>query len=168
MIWLLYILLLLITLCGWFLVLLLLPGLFLMTAAAAGYAAVTRGHFIGWRMLLFLLILTLIAELMEGYVGKFALHRAGGGRGAAYGAAVGGAAGGIFLTFIPVPIIGTIFGVCLGAFLGAAAMELLGGSGHRHSLGVGMGAVHARIGGIVVKLAIGFLLLVLIAVFAWP
>jgi uncharacterized protein YqgC (DUF456 family) len=168
MIWLLYILLLLVAAGGWLLVLFLMPGLFLMTGAAAAYALVTHGHFIGWRILLVLLGLTVAAEILEGVIGGYAIRRAGGGRGAGTGAFVGAILGGIFLSLIPIPIIGTILGVCLGAFLGAAAMEFLRGSGHRQSLGVGIGAVHGRLGGLFLKLVIGFVLWVMIAICAWP
>jgi uncharacterized protein YqgC (DUF456 family) len=168
MIWLLYILLLLTVAGGWFLVLLLMPGLFLMTAAASAYALLTRGRFVGWHVLLALLILTIAAELLEGWVGSFAIRRAGGGKGSGLAAFIGAIVGGIFLTIIPIPIISTIFGVCVGAFVGAALSELLRGQGHRHSLGVGIGAVHGRLGGIALKLLIGFVLMVMIAICAWP
>jgi uncharacterized protein YqgC (DUF456 family) len=155
MTWMLYLILLLTAVVGWFLLLLLMPGLFLMTAASAAYALLTRGHYISWRALLVLLALSLAAELIELFLGKAVIRRAGGGSAALTGATIGGIAGGIFLTFIPIPILGTLVGVCLGTFIGAFAVELIGGTTHGGSIGVGLGAVKGRLGGIVAKLAIG-------------
>jgi uncharacterized protein YqgC (DUF456 family) len=168
MIWLLYILLLLTCLTGLLLVLLMLPGLFLMAAASGVYTLLTRAHYLGIRTLLMILLLAVIAELLEMSLGGLVTRRAGGSAGAITGATIGGIAGGIFLTFIPIPIIGTIVGICLGTFLGAAGVELLAGRAKTHSIGVGVAAVKGRIGGVIAKLMIGTAMLLLILWAAWP
>jgi hypothetical protein len=144
------------------------PGLWLMTLASLLYALLTRGRFLGARTLLFVFTLTLAAELAELLLGRTAIGRAGGGRSAGIGAAVGGTAGGIFLTFIPIPIISTIVGICLGTFLGAAVGEFYGSRRPAVALGVGWGAAKARVWALMAKLIFGGAIFVIIAWMAWP
>jgi uncharacterized protein len=157
LIWLYYILLLVMVLAGLALVIFTLPGLWLITAAAAGYAILTRHRdLMGPGTLIALFVIALVAELLEIALTGAAAKKAGGGRGAMIGGVVGGLAGGIFLTFlIPIPILGTIFGICLGSFVGAGGFELVAGGEASHSLKVGVGAAKGRFMGIVSKLAFG-------------
>jgi uncharacterized protein len=168
MIWLLYILLLVSCLIGLLLVLVMLPGLFLMAAASAVYTLLTRAHYLGLRTLLVILVLAVVAELLEMSLGGFVTRRAGGSGGAITGATIGGIAGGIFLTFIPIPIVSTIVGICLGTFIGAVSVELLAGRAKSHSIGIGVAAVKGRLGGVVMKLTIGLAMFLVILWTAWP
>jgi len=165
-IWLYYLLMLLFCFAGLFLVLLTLPGLWLMLASAALYARLT-GH-LGFRSLLALLALAMVGELLELVVGGVTTRRSGGGGLTIFGAGIGAVLGGIFLTFIPIPVIGTLIGVCLGSFLGATLVELLRGKRLGRSLRVGMGAGFGRFGGMVVKIMIGIVMLLLILIAGFP
>jgi len=167
--WIYYILLLLIALAGLLMVIVTMPGLWLVTAAAAVFALLTHFHFIGRETLIALVVLSFAGELLELGAGGAAARRAGGGRRAMIGGAIGALLGGFFLTFIiPVPILGTIFGVCLGSFLGAAGLEMLGGKQIPHSLRIGAGAATGRFLGIIIKLMIGLAMLVLILIAGFP
>jgi uncharacterized protein YqgC (DUF456 family) len=167
--WLYYVLLLLILTAGVFVNVMLVPGLWLMVAAAAGYALLTHLGFIGWKTLIALLVLALAAEIVELALGGAAAKKAGGGKLAMIGAVIGGIVGGIVLTpMIPIPIVGTVVGVCLGSFLGAMVAELAGGREMFHSLKVGAGAATGRFAGIVSKLAFGFVMWVIAAILAFP
>jgi uncharacterized protein len=168
MVWLYYILLLMVALVGIILVALTLPGLWVMTAAAAVYAAVTRMSHIGMKTLIALIVLSLGAELLEIFLGGAAAKRAGGGKQAMAGAIIGGIVGGIFLSVIPIPIISQIVGICLGSFAGAAIAELLGGKGAGHAVRVGVGAAQGRFVGIVAKLGTGVVMFLLILVAGFP
>jgi uncharacterized protein YqgC (DUF456 family) len=84
--------------------------------------------------------------------------------GAIIGALIGGIVGSIL---IPVPVVGTIVGACLGAFIGAAALELTDRD-FVHAMRVGVGAAKGRFMGIVIKLAIGAIMLIIIMICALP
>ena len=152
-----------------FLVALGLPGTWLMVLSAAGLA--------WWRpefelfsplFLAALAGLALLAEIIEFISGSMGSKRAGGTRWGSVGALIGAIAGAILGTmFIPVPILGSIIGVCTGAFAGATAFELLGGRPVGESTRAGRGAALGRLVGIVVKLAIGGVIWVAIAIAAF-
>lgn len=167
--WLYYLILILILLSGWILNLFLLPGLWLMVAAAAGYAWITSGWYLGVKSLIFLLALAVLAEVAEFAAGSAGAKKAGGTRRAMAGAIVGALAGGLLFTgLVPIPILGTLVGVCLGAFLGAGSIELAIRRELWHSTKVGLGAAQGRLMGILVKLLIGLAMFLLAAWTALP
>lgn len=163
--WLFYFILLAVLLAGVAINIVTLPGLWLMVGAAAVYAIATHFLFLGKYTLMVLFGLALAGELVEMFVGGAGAKQAGGGRRAIIGAVIGGIVGGIFLTFIPIPVVSTIVGVCLGSFLGAMFVELAGGEEIFHSFRVGLGAAKGRFLGIVTKLAFGIVMF-LIALWA--
>ncbi|MGD1278735.1 MAG: DUF456 family protein [Tepidisphaeraceae bacterium] len=166
--WLYYFLLLILLLAGLLLVALTLPGLWFMATAAGGYAILTHERFLGWHTLIALLVLALAAEVLEMGLVAGAAKAAGGGRRGMIGGIVGAVLGGIFLSFIPIPIVGTILGICLGSFLGAAVAELAGGREAGHSLRIGFGAAKGRLLGIFSKLSFGLVMLMVILWTALP
>lgn len=167
LIWLYYILLLLLSAAGILLVLLTLPGLWLMTAAAGVYALLTHGIHLGFKSLLALLILSLIGEILEISAGSAAAKQAGAGRRGMIGGLVGGIIGGIVGSFL-LPIVLSIVGVCIGSFVGAGLFEMLGSRDAVHSVRVGWGAAKGRFQGMILKLAIGVAMSLLILIAAFP
>jgi uncharacterized protein YqgC (DUF456 family) len=165
--WAYYILLILISMGALALVVLTLPGLWLMTAAAAVYALLTHEHYVGRDSLIALFLLSLIGEILEFFAGGAMAKRAGGSRSGAWGAIVGGIIGGIIGSFV-LPIVLTIVGICIGSFVGAAAFELLGGGQADLAVRVGWGAAKGRFVGMMMKLAIGAVMAGIILVTAFP
>jgi len=165
--WLYYLLLLAISLVGLFLNILGLPGLWLMVASAAGYALLTNAQYMGWPTLVTLVVLGAVAELLEFVAGAAGSKAAGGRTRGMIGAIVGAIFGGLFLSIIPIPVISTILGACLGAFIGAAVMELWDRD-FRHAISVGLGAARGRFMGILVKGAVGVVMLVVILIAGLP
>lgn len=166
--WLYYVLLLLLSVTGLFLNILGLPGLWLMVGSIAGYAWLTTwNHFVGWPSVGTLIVLGLIAELAEFLAGAAGSKAAGGRKRGMVGAVAGALIGGLAFSFIPVPVVATIVGACFGAFIGAALLELTDRD-FRHALRVGMGAAKGRFIGIVIKTAIGVVMLLIILVAAIP
>ena len=151
--WLYYLLLLAIDLVGLVLVGVTLPGLWLMLGAAALYSLLTHGAFLGWRVLLILLLTAAAAEVGELYFGGAGAKQAGASKWGIVGGFIGAILGGIFLTFVPIPILNHVIGICLGTFLGAFAVEMLLGKPIDSSLRIGVGAAKGRLFGIVGKLA---------------
>jgi uncharacterized protein YqgC (DUF456 family) len=168
MFWLYYLLLLAVCFCGLFLVVLALPGLWLMVASAAIYAMLTGGRFLGLHTLIALFVLAILAEILELVSGSAATKKAGGSGRAAIGGLVGAILGGIVFSFIPLWPISSIAGICVGTFLGAGAMELWGGKSAAHSLRVGVGATKGRVMGMIWKFTIGAICLLLIFWQAMP
>jgi uncharacterized protein YqgC (DUF456 family) len=152
---LLYLSLVALLLAGLALTLMTLPGLWLMVASAAGYAVLTRFQFIGWKTLAVLLVWAGIAEVVELTSSGAGAKKAGGGRAGLWGALIGGIIGGIWLSIIPIPILSTLVGVCLGTFLGAAIGELAAGRQVGRSAWIGLGAAKGRLVGTFIKFGFG-------------
>ena len=164
-----YILLFVILLIGMVLAVMTLPGLWLMLAAAAGYAWLTHWHYIGWKTLLALLVIAGLGEAVELAFSASGAKQSGGTRRGAWGALIGGVLGGLFLTaLVPIPIIGTLIGVCLGTFLGAMIGELSGGREAMDSAFVGVGAAKGRLMGTLAKVALGGIMFAMILVVGFP
>jgi uncharacterized protein YqgC (DUF456 family) len=145
-----------------------LPGLWVMVAAAFGYAWVTGfGVYLGWQGLLVLTALATLAEVLEFLAGSTGAKKAGGSKRGMVGAIVGGLLGAIFFS-IPVPILGTIVGACLGTFLGAWVVELMVGKEMGHSVEIGFGAAKGRLWGTLLKLSIGGVMLLVGLLIALP
>jgi len=167
MLYLYYTLLLLISLASLALVTVTLPGLWIMTAAAAIYSLAPHQHRLGHKALLALFLLALLGEIIEFTAGGAAAKKAGGSRRAAIGAILGAIVGGIVGSFV-LPLVLTIVGICVGSFIGAAAVQFLDGGEALQSLRVGFGAAKGRFLGVVWKFAIGILMLFLILIAAFP
>jgi uncharacterized protein len=159
--WLYYLLLLGLLLCGLAIQLMSLPGLWLMAAAAGLYALVTRGQeYLSLGELGVILGFCLLGELLEFLAGAGGAKKAGGSKRSMFLGTIGGILGGLFLT-IPFPIIGTIAGVCIGAFAGAALGQFWAGGGEvGHSARVGFGAAKGTLMGILLKLCVGVVILI--------
>ena len=167
--WVYYLLLIALLWAGWFINILGLPGLWLMVAAHAVYAWITGwDRFVGWPSLIALLALAVLAEIVEFAAGAAGSKNAGGRKRGMIGAIVGGLVGAaLFTGLVPIPIVGTIIGVCLGTFIGAALAEYWG-RGTMHSLRVGVGAAKGRFWGIVIKSTVGFVMIVVAMIAALP
>lgn len=148
-----------------------LPGNWLMIASAAAVAWVGPGHrmFSPWTLVA-LVVLAMIGEILEFVSGLAGARKAGASKRGSGGALLGGMVGGIIGTFvIPVPVIGSLLGAGAGAAAGAILFELSGGRGLRLSAKSGAGAGAGRLLGTLIKLLVGALIWIIIAVAAfWP
>jgi uncharacterized protein len=82
-------------------------------------------------------------------------------------AIVGSLIGGIVGTALPVPIVGTLIGACLGAFAGSLLGDLWVRRPLFRSVEAGWGAAVGRLWGTVAKLAIGAIIVVVLALAAF-
>jgi uncharacterized protein len=131
-----------------------LPGLWIMVASAVTYNLVVPGDPIGWFTLVAVAVLALVAELLEfTMTGRYA-RKYGGSRRAGWGAIIGGMVG-AFVGF-PVPIVGPIIGAFVGSFCGALVAELTGGASAGYATRVAKGALIGRVMSTVLKIGIGF------------
>ncbi len=164
----LYAVLLLLLNTAWlFLVVLGLPGNWLMVLTTALLA------WWQWDQQMFsavtLLIITgiaIAAEVLEFLLSAAGARRGGGSRWGAFGSIIGAIVGAIAGTGF-LPIIGSIIGACLGAFAGALVLELITGKGLGESMRSGRGAAVGRFWGTLSKLTAGAAIWVFVAVAAF-
>ncbi len=130
------------------------PGLWIMVASAVTYNLVVKGDPIGWFTLVAVAVLALAAELLDfTMTGRYA-RKYGGSRRAGWGAIIGSIIGA--MVRFPVPIVGPVIGAFVGSFLGALVAELTGGSSAGASTRVATGALIGRVVSTVLKIGIGF------------
>ncbi|HSV14951.1 MAG TPA: DUF456 domain-containing protein [Tepidisphaeraceae bacterium] len=147
-----------------------LPGLWLMLAAAAGYAFLTHGQYLSYKTLIALLVLAAIAEIAEFVLGGAGAKKAGASKWGIVGGLVGAILGGLFLTGV-IPIfapLSTIIGICLGSFAGAFGIELALGRPIMQSVNIGYGAAKGRLLGIANKVAVGVVMFLITLWVALP
>jgi len=162
MIWLYYLFLTLLLFTGLFLNVLTLPGLWLMALSLATYAWITGWDvLVGWPSMITMIVLAGVAEIIEFVAAGAGAKAAGASKWGMLGALVGGLLGAIFLSFIPIPVISTIVGLCLGCFLGAGSVELMLGKNLKQSTLIGAGAAKGRFYAILIKICFGVVMLLI-------
>ena len=131
-----------------------LPGLWIMIATAVVYNMIVAGDPIGWFSLIAVTGLAIAAEVLEfTMTGQYA-RKYGGSRRAGWGAIIGGIVGAI--VGVPVPIVGPVIGAFAGSFIGALVAEMTGGTGAGDATRVAKGALIGRVVSTVLKIGIGF------------
>lgn len=161
----------------WFLNLLVLPGNTLMVLSTGLVAWLTWDKSKGWNQQMFsvytlvaVFALAIVGEVLEFFAGAAGAKTAGGSGWGKLGAIIGAIVGAAVCTFlIPIPVLGSLIGACGGAFAGACLLELAGGKKVRPSLTSGTGAGVGRFTGTLIKLILGVIIWVVVAVAAfWP
>jgi uncharacterized protein YqgC (DUF456 family) len=131
-----------------------LPGLWIMVATAVTYNMIVKGDPIGWVSIVAVTVLAFIAELLEfSMTGKYA-RKYGGSRRAGWGAIIGSIVGA--MVGVPVPIVGPVIGAFLGSFIGALIAEVTRGSSAGDATRVAKGALIGRVVSTALKIGIGF------------
>ncbi|MFP6582409.1 MAG: DUF456 family protein [Candidatus Hydrogenedentota bacterium] len=141
-------------------------GNWLILLAVACVWAISGFEYFGPYTLGILLGLALLGEVLETAAAGFGAAKFGGGKGSIVASVVGALVGGIIGTaLIPIPLVGTVVGACLGAFASATLYEL---QRQEHSIDgavrVGFGAALGKVTGLFAKTFIGF---VMLTVAAW-
>jgi uncharacterized protein len=145
-----------------------LPGTWLMVLVTALLKWWQPGYvLVSWTVLGMAAGLAALGEVLEFVLGAAGSRRAGGSTRAAGLAIVGSLIGGILGMALPVPIVGTLIGACLGAFIGSLLGDLWAGRPLFPSFEAGWGAAVGRFWGTVSKLAIGGIIVVILAVAAF-
>jgi len=139
-------------LVGVALLLLQLPGSWLIVAVALVYDWHYGWQRIGWPIDLMLLGLAAAGELIELLTSAWLARRAGASRRAAIFGLLGGMAG-MILFSVPVPIVGTLIGGVLGCFAGALIAEMTVRDDALGATRVGAAAAAGRVLGTTAKLA---------------
>jgi uncharacterized protein YqgC (DUF456 family) len=145
-----------------------LPGTWLMVLVTAVLKWWQPDYvLVSWTMLGVAAGLAVLGEVLEFALGAAGSRHAGGARRAAALAIIGSLVGGILGTALPVPLVGTLIGACLGAFAGSLLGDLWAGRPLFPSFEAGWGAAVGRFWGTVSKLAIGAVIVVVLALAAF-
>jgi len=137
-----------------------LPGTVIIFVDVLAYAAVTGFDRIGFKIILFLLVFSLIAEALDFLMGMVGALRPAPSKKMFLVSAAGGLAGSLILTpFLWAP--GTFAGFFLGCFAGMITMESLRQSKLQSPFKASNRAVFTMLGGKMIK---GFITLAMIAV----
>jgi uncharacterized protein YqgC (DUF456 family) len=161
------------SLVGWLTTLVTLPGNWIIVGLAALFAwlmPTAAGQGVSWKTVLVLIGLAVVGEIVEfGASAAGAAKHGASKRGVALsmvGAIVGsilGLTAGLPIPFLG-PFVGALVGGAAGAFFGAYIGESWKGRPESERVAVGRGAFTGRIWGTVAKLAVGA---VMLAILAW-
>ncbi len=165
------VLLLLLNAAGVFLVLMQLPGTWLMLAATSAMAWWRwENQLITIWCLIALLVLAILGEVVEFLGAAAGAAKEKSSKRAVVLAVVGGVAGALVGTFaIPIPIIGTLIGAALGSGTCSMLGELWAGRDKKMAWQVGKGAAIGRLWGSIGKVAVAGVMWVVVAVaLLWP
>lgn len=131
-----------------------LPGLWIMIASAITYNVVVPERPMSWLSVVGIVVLGVVAEVLDfSLAGRYA-RKYGGSRKAAWGAIIGGMIGA--LVGVPVPIVGPLIGALIGSFVGALVGEVRNGGERSAATKVATGALIGRVLGTVIKVGLGF------------
>jgi uncharacterized protein YqgC (DUF456 family) len=144
-----------------------LGGNFIVLGLALIHALVTGFDPLGWGLLAGLLALALVGEGIEFLVGTFYVAKKGASRHGVIGGFTGGLLGAVAGT--PwLPVIGSILGSFVGAFSGAILGEYYHQRQLEPSLRIGAHAFVGKLTAILIKHAIGLVMVGLILRATWP
>jgi uncharacterized protein YqgC (DUF456 family) len=131
-----------------------LPGLWIMIASAITYNIVVPERPMSWLSMIGIVVLGIVAEVLDfTLAGKYA-RKYGGSRKAAWGAIIGGFIGAFI--GVPLPIVGPLIGALVGSFVGAFVGEVRSGGERAAGAKVATGALIGRVFGTVIKVGLGF------------
>ena len=137
-----------------------LPGTLIILADAIIYAAATGFSRIGFGTILVLVLIAIVAEALEFFMGMAGAQRLGSTKAGVAASIVGGIAGAIVMTPFLLGL-GTLLGSFLGAFLGAFFAELAAQGRLKPAARASYGALLGRVAGLMVK---GFCAVAMIAI----
>jgi hypothetical protein len=136
-----------------------LPGIWLMVIAVVAYGLVTKFVGVGVITLSVTIVLALLSEVAEAWLGFGMAKKYGGSKRAGWGALIGGLVGAA--VGVPVPVVGSVIGSLVGAFGGALLLEYLGHGDSDQAVRAGWGALLGRVAATATKMALGLVITVL-------
>jgi uncharacterized protein len=122
---------------------------------------------VSWTVLGMAMGLAVLGEVLDLVLGAAGSRRTGGTTRGAVLALAGSIIGGLMGIALPVLLVGPLLGACLGAFAGALLGNLWAGRKLFQSLAAGRGAAIGQFWGTILKLAIGAIIAVMLAIAAF-
>jgi uncharacterized protein YqgC (DUF456 family) len=144
-----------------------LPGTVIIFIDVLLYAIITGFTKIGFKILIILVILMIIAEALEFLLGIAGAARFGASKKGAWASVIGSMIGAVIMTPIGMGL-GTIVGVFIGGFIGTLMIELIRQQKMKPAWRAGFGAMLGRIAGIIAKgtLSIAMIVITLINIYS--
>ncbi|MDL2314238.1 DUF456 domain-containing protein [Desulfovibrio sp. OttesenSCG-928-C14] len=149
-----------------FLLLLGLPGNWVIIAFTGIWAWMHGAGMFGWQFFILIIFLAALGELVEFLAGLYMAKRYGGSNKGSLGGIIGAFAGGILCAPILFGL-GALPGALAGGYLGCFVVEKLSGRKGMDAARAALGATIGRFGGFVVKLGIGISILSMSASRIW-
>jgi hypothetical protein len=143
-----------------------LPGGWIAYAAIFIYCLATRFSDVGWRMLLIMAGIAVLGEVVESLLGIVYVARKGATRWGVLGAFAGGIVGAI-LGSMAIPFLGSVIFGFAGAFAGAVLCEYLYYRSLDRALRTGFFAFLGKLNAMLVKFALGLVILGLFIYRTW-
>lgn len=137
------------------------PGTFVIVVNTLVFAWLTGFSEVTWKFLGLLLLMAVIMEVIEFFIGAATAGKYGASKLGMFGAIVGGFMGAIWGTSI-VPLLGTLLGAFAGAFAGATLFEYISTKDLDRSMRVGFGAFLGTVGGKLTKIAVAITMVVMV------
>jgi uncharacterized protein YqgC (DUF456 family) len=158
----------LVSLLCWVGILFGLPGMWLMVLLPVLLKWWQPDQFmVSWTVLGMAMGLAVLGEVLDLVLGAAGSRRTGGTTRGAVLALAGSIIGGLMGIALPVLLVGPLLGACLGAFAGALLGNLWAGRKLFQSLAAGRGAAIGQFWGTILKLAIGAIIAVMLAIAAF-
>ena len=142
-------------------------GTWLVTAAAALLAWGNGSGFPGWGTPVGFAVIAALVEGIEAAAGWFGVTSRGGSKRAGVAAMAGGLLGAIAGTAIPIPILGSLFGMLAGSFLLAYYVEQRRLGNREAALHIAKGALLARLAVLLLKVTVTLGMIGFLVAGAW-
>lgn len=142
-----------------------LPGLWVIVLGIVGYGWLTDFQTLSASFMILVVVLAILGEVFEAWIGFRYAQRYGGSRRAGWGALFGGLVGAV--VGVPIPVIGSVIGGFVGAFIGAALFEYSAARQSAGAMKAGWGAVLGRAAAAAGKMGLGIVMLVGSLFAAW-
>lgn len=137
------------------------PGTVIILIDAVVYSLITGFKTIGWKILIVLIILSLLAETLDFMLGSAGAKRFGSSKKGIVASLIGGIAGAILMTPFLLGL-GAVIGAFLGGFAGTFLVELIERKKLKPAVRAGYGNLIGRIAGIFAKSFFALVMIIII------
>jgi uncharacterized protein len=145
---------------GFFSIIFGLPGTILIATDVAVYALVTGFHTIGWKVIIIMIVLAILAETLEFFIGMSVALQFGLSVKGFWASLAGSMIGATLLTPFFLGF-GAIAGAFLGGFAGVFTVEMIRQQQMKPAFRAGYGMILGRIAGICAKGTLAFTMVVI-------
>lgn len=142
------------------------PGSWIALVAIFIYDLATGFSTVGWVLLLVMAGIAVLGEIIESFLGLVYVYRKGATKWGVLGAFVGGITGAIGGSLF-IPFLGTLLFGFIGAFVGAVIFEYIYYRSLDHAMQTGFFAFIGKLGAMMVKFALGLVIVILFIYRSW-
>lgn len=146
---------------GFFSILFGFPGTIVILLASVAYSLLTGFEKIGFKILIILAGISLLAELLEFYLGIRGAAKFGASKGSITASLIGAVVGAILMTPFLLGF-GTLIGAFLGGFAGTFLVEIARRNDLKPAMRASFGAIAGRVAGILAKGCFALIMIVII------